>query len=63
VVRALFPGEYDVGARLAGRWGFVGYALAVQNGEPAGEKPYALRDPDQGRRRRRSNRALGSRAR
>ena len=47
VVRALFPGEYDVGARLSGRWGFVRYAIAVQNGEPAGEKAYALRDPNQ----------------
>jgi hypothetical protein len=47
VVRALFPGEYDVGARLSGRWSFVRYALAVQNGEPAGEKAYALRDPNQ----------------
>jgi hypothetical protein len=47
VVRALFPGEYDVGARLSGHWSFVRYALAVQNGEPAGEKAYALRDPNQ----------------
>lgn len=47
VVRALFPGEYDVGARLSGRWSFVRYAIAVQNGEPAGEKAYALRDPNQ----------------
>jgi len=31
VVRALFPGEYDVGARLSGRWKFLSYAIAVQN--------------------------------
>ena len=47
VVRALFPGEYDVGARLAGGWRFLRYAVAVQNGEPAGERGFALRDPNQ----------------
>ncbi|HEX3758303.1 MAG TPA: hypothetical protein VHW23_06335 [Kofleriaceae bacterium] len=47
VVRALFPGEYDVGARLAGGWRFLRYAVAAQNGEPAGEKGFALRDPNQ----------------
>jgi hypothetical protein len=47
VVRALFPGEYDVGARLSGRWRFLRYAVAVQNGEPAGERAFALRDPNQ----------------
>jgi hypothetical protein len=46
-VRALFPGEYDAGARLAGRWRFLRYAVAVQNGEPVGEKGFALRDPNQ----------------
>jgi hypothetical protein len=47
VVRALFPGEYDAGARLAGGWRFLRYALAVQNGEPIGERGFALRDPNQ----------------
>lgn len=47
VVRALFPGEYDAGAKLSGRWRFLRYALAVQNGEPTGEKAFALRDPNQ----------------
>jgi uncharacterized coiled-coil protein SlyX len=47
VVRALFPGEYDVGARLGGQWRFLRYAVAVQNGEPAGERTFALRDPNQ----------------
>jgi uncharacterized coiled-coil protein SlyX len=46
-VRALFPGEYDVGARLGGQWRFLRYAIAVQNGEPAGERTFALRDPNQ----------------
>jgi hypothetical protein len=45
--RALFPGEYDVGSRLQGGWRFVRYALAVQNGEPIGERgSFALRDPN-----------------
>jgi hypothetical protein len=44
--RALFPGEYDVGARLMGGWRFVRYALAVQNGNPAGDKAFAFRDPN-----------------
>jgi hypothetical protein len=45
--RALFPGEYDVGVRLQGGWQFVRYAIAVQNGEPIGEKGFSLRDPNQ----------------
>ena len=45
-VRALFPGEYDLGARLAGGWRFVRYALAVQNGEPIGESTFPGRDPN-----------------
>jgi hypothetical protein len=45
--RALFPGEYDVGARLMGGWRFVRYALAVQNGNPIGERGgFAFRDPN-----------------
>jgi hypothetical protein len=46
-IRAFFPGEYDLGARLAGGWRFVRYALAVQNGEPIGENTFPLRDPNQ----------------
>ena len=46
-VRALFPGEYDLGLRLSGGWRFVRYALAVQNGEPLGEGTFPLRDPNQ----------------
>jgi hypothetical protein len=46
--RALFPGEYDVGAKVSGGWKFLRYAVAVQNGEPVGEKTnFALRDPNQ----------------
>jgi hypothetical protein len=45
-VRAMFPGEYDLGARVAGGWRFVRYALAVQNGEPLGESTFPARDPN-----------------
>jgi hypothetical protein len=44
--QALFPGEYDLGARLSGGWRFARYAIAVQNGEPLGEKAYPGRDPN-----------------
>jgi hypothetical protein len=44
--RALFPGEYDLGGRLAGGWGFLRYAVAVQNGDPTGEKAFPGRDPN-----------------
>ena len=44
--RALFPGEFDLGARLAGGWRFVRYAIAVQNGEPLGERTWPGRDPN-----------------
>ena len=45
--RALFPGEYDLGARLSGGWRFLRYALAFMNGEPAGEtSAFPGRDPN-----------------
>jgi hypothetical protein len=44
--RALFPGEYDVGARLQGGWRVFRYALAVQNGNPLGERAFPGRDPN-----------------
>jgi hypothetical protein len=44
--RALFPGEFDLGARLSGGWRFVRYAIAVQNGEPLGERTWPGRDPN-----------------
>ena len=45
-VRALFPGEYDLGARIAGGWRFLRYAIAAQNGEPIGERAFPTRDPN-----------------
>jgi hypothetical protein len=44
--RAFFPGEYDLGARVQGGWRFLRYALAVQNGDPVGEKLFPGRDPN-----------------
>jgi hypothetical protein len=44
--RALFPGEYDLGAKIAGGWQFVRYALAVQNGQPLGGSGFAGLDPN-----------------
>jgi hypothetical protein len=44
--RALFPSEYDLGARLMGGWRFVRYMLAVQNGEPVGERSFPGLDPN-----------------
>ena len=43
---ALFPGEYDLGARLQGGWRFLRYSVAAQNGEPVGERSFPLRDPN-----------------
>jgi hypothetical protein len=44
--RALFPGEYDLGARVAGGWHFLRYAFGIMNGDPLGEKLYPGRDPN-----------------
>lgn len=44
---AFFPGEPDVGVRLAGGLGFFRYALAVLNGEPVDDRPSSpARDPN-----------------
>jgi hypothetical protein len=45
VMRALFPGEYDLGLRAQGQWRFVRYALAWMNGQPIGEKQFADQAP------------------
>lgn len=46
VVRALFPGEYDLGLRVQGGWRLLRYAVAAMNGAPAGEAMFAARDPN-----------------
>jgi hypothetical protein len=45
--RAFWPGEPDLGFRLAGALSFFRWTIAGVNGEPIGEKgPYALQDPN-----------------
>jgi hypothetical protein len=45
VIRALFPGENDLGVRVQGGWRFFRYQLAAMNGHPVAEQQYALLDP------------------
>jgi hypothetical protein len=45
MIRAMFPGEYDLGAKLQGGWRWMRYQVAVMNGQPSGDKQFALRDP------------------
>ena len=49
MARALFPGQYDPGARIAGGWHFVRYALAVQNGQPLEANAFPGLDPNHGK--------------
>jgi hypothetical protein len=45
--RAFWPGEPDLGVRLAGALGFFRWTIAPVNGEPLGEKSaYSLQDPN-----------------
>lgn len=47
IIRALFPGEYDLGLRVQGGWRFLRYSIAGMNGAPAGDRMFAARDPNQ----------------
>jgi hypothetical protein len=47
VLRALFPGEFDLGARVLGGYRGVEYALAIMNGAPIGASAFPGRDPSQ----------------
>jgi hypothetical protein len=48
--RAFFPGEPDLGFRLAGALGFFRWTIAATNGEPIGEKSsFVLVDPNKGK--------------
>ncbi len=44
LMRALFPGNYDLGIRLQGGYRFIRYALALMNGDPIGERTFPGRD-------------------
>ncbi|MCE9572799.1 MAG: hypothetical protein K8W52_06545 [Deltaproteobacteria bacterium] len=43
--RALFPGNYDGGAMLAGGWRFARWQVAITNGAPVGDAQWTGRDP------------------
>ncbi|MGZ3406122.1 MAG: hypothetical protein ACXVAN_06725, partial [Polyangia bacterium] len=45
VARALFPGEYDLGARLQGGWRWLRWQAAAMNGHPSGDKQFTLVSP------------------
>jgi hypothetical protein len=40
VMRALFPGEFDLGARLAGGYQALEWAIAIMNGNPIGDAQF-----------------------
>lgn len=46
MVRAFFPGEYDLGLRAQGGWRFLRYVLSGMNGAPVGEQMFSARDPN-----------------
>ena len=48
-MRALFPGNYDLGLRVSGGWRFLRYAIAAMNGDPIGERRFPGRDPNESR--------------
>lgn len=43
--RGLFPGSYDAGAMVQGRYGIARYAVAVMNGAPSGDAQWRGLDP------------------
>jgi hypothetical protein len=45
-MRALFPGEFDLGARLQGSYDAFEWAIAVMNGNPIGDKVFPALAPD-----------------
>ncbi len=45
VMRALFPGEFDLGARLGGSYRAFEWALAAMNGNPIGDKVFPALAP------------------
>ena len=47
VIRAMFPGENDLGIGVAGGWRFLRYAFSAMNGDPIGEKLFPYRDPNE----------------
>jgi hypothetical protein len=46
LIDALLPGRFDLGVSLSGAYRFLRWAIAVQNGEPMGERSFPGRDPN-----------------
>ena len=46
VSRALFPGVFDLGARLRAGWRFINVQLAVMNGDPLADRTLPAQDPN-----------------
>jgi hypothetical protein len=46
VSRALFPGVFDLGVRLRGGWRFIDVQIAMVNGDPLGDRAFAVQDPN-----------------
>jgi hypothetical protein len=45
VSRALFPGNYDAGMMVQGRYGLARWSLALMNGAPVGDAQWRGKDP------------------
>jgi hypothetical protein len=45
VSRALFPGNYDAGAMVQGRYGLARWSLAIMNGAPVDDAQWRGKDP------------------
>ncbi|HEX4422973.1 MAG TPA: hypothetical protein VH165_33885 [Kofleriaceae bacterium] len=43
--RALFPGNFDAGAMVQGRYSYARWALAIMNGAPVGDAQWKGKDP------------------
>jgi hypothetical protein len=46
VLRALFPGEFDLGVRFAGGYDFAEWSVALMNGSPIGAKQFPALAPN-----------------
>jgi hypothetical protein len=44
--RALFPGVFDLGVRVRGRWRFFDAQVALVNGDPLADRTFPVQDPN-----------------
>lgn len=49
VVRALFPGNFDLGVKALASWEFLNASVAGMNGSPIGERQFPGEDPNKSR--------------